>query len=113
MTTLLSPAYEPLAAQAPMPHRKLIRSWLAPICERSTAYALWLVAVDLLLFAAGLVLTVTAGHPAVPCSTSSMAARGDGGSCGHHQVTPGWRCAARCATMRALVDCGDERKPCR
>ena len=65
MTTLLSPAYEPLAAQAPMPHRKLIRSWLTPICERSTAYALWLVAVDLLLFAAGLVITVQASHPAL------------------------------------------------
>ena len=51
MTTLLYPATEPLAAQAPMPHRKLIRAWLTPICERSTVYALWLVLFDLVLLA--------------------------------------------------------------
>jgi len=65
MTTLLYPATEPLAAQAPMPHRKLIRAWLTPICERSTVYALWLVLFDLVLFAAGLVITVQASHPAL------------------------------------------------
>lgn len=65
MTTLLSAATEPLAAEAPMPHRKLIRSWLAPIAARSTPYALWLVCVDVLLFVAGLVTTVRASHPAL------------------------------------------------
>ena len=34
-----------------IPHRKLIRQWLAPISERSTRHALALVAVDVLLFA--------------------------------------------------------------
>ena len=35
-----------------IPHRKLIRQWLAPISERSTRHALVLVAIDVLLFAA-------------------------------------------------------------
>lgn len=49
----------------------------------------------------------------MPCITRAMASRGEGGSCGHHQVTPGCRACTRAATARAFVDCGDERKPCR
>lgn len=64
-TTLPTAATEPLTPRAAMPHRKLIRSWLVPIATRSTAYALWLVAVDLMLFAVGLVTAVRADHPVV------------------------------------------------
>jgi omega-6 fatty acid desaturase (delta-12 desaturase) len=42
----------PLAPDAPLPHRKTIRSWLAPIAQRSTVRALGLLAFDLCLFAA-------------------------------------------------------------
>lgn len=41
-----------------MPHRKIIRSWLAPIVARSTPLALALVLLDLLLFALTLTATV-------------------------------------------------------
>ena len=44
---------------APIPHRKVIRSWLMPIATRSTATALRLVVVDVLLFALSLALTIT------------------------------------------------------
>lgn len=46
-----------------LPHRKVLRSWLAPIAVRSTARALVLVAVDLLLFAAGMAAAVFAPNP--------------------------------------------------
>lgn len=52
-----------LPAPAPIPNRKLIRTWLAPLASHNTAYALWLVALDILLFAAGLAATVLAPHP--------------------------------------------------
>jgi len=42
----------------PIPHRKVIRSWLTPIATRSTATALRLVALDVLLFALSLGLTI-------------------------------------------------------
>ena len=42
------------ASPAPMPHRKVIRTWLLPIARRNTAKAIRLVLVDMLLF--GLVL---------------------------------------------------------
>jgi omega-6 fatty acid desaturase (delta-12 desaturase) len=45
------------------PSRKTIRSWLLPLSQRNTAYALALVALDLCLFGAALALTVAAGHP--------------------------------------------------
>ncbi len=48
----------PLPADGPLPHRKLIRSWLLPFSRRRTAYALLLVAQDLLLFASAIVATV-------------------------------------------------------
>ena len=43
-----------------IPHRKLIRQWLAPIAERNTAYALWLVALDVTLFALALAAIILA-----------------------------------------------------
>ena len=48
-----------------MPHRKVIRSWLMPIAARSTAVAIRLVLVDLLLFAVALTLTVSSRSIAV------------------------------------------------
>lgn len=42
----------PLPADAPLPHRKTIRTWLLPISARSTLPALALLAIDLALFAA-------------------------------------------------------------
>jgi len=53
------------STQAAIPHRKEIRSWLAPISSRSTARALALVLLDVALFAAGLAATVLARHPVV------------------------------------------------
>ncbi len=41
-----------------IPHRKVIRSWLAPISSKSTAYALTLVVMDILLFSAAISATV-------------------------------------------------------
>ena len=49
----------------PIPHRKLIRQWLVPISTRSTARALWLVVVDVILYVAGMAATVLAPHPAL------------------------------------------------
>jgi acyl-lipid omega-6 desaturase (Delta-12 desaturase) len=46
-----------------IPHRKVIRSWLEPIVQKNTAYALLLVAVDLSLFAAAISATVLLGNP--------------------------------------------------
>ena len=53
------------------------------------------------------------GQSAVPSASSAIASRGDGGSCGHHQVTSGWRAAIKAAILRAFIDCGEERKPWR
>ena len=46
-----------------MPHRKVIRSWLEPIVTKNTAYAVFLVVADLLLFAAAISATVLLGNP--------------------------------------------------
>lgn len=43
---------QPVPPDAPLPHRKTIRSWLIPISERDTARALGLVTADLVIFAA-------------------------------------------------------------
>lgn len=51
------------AAPRAIPHRKLIRAWLAPISGRSTARALALVVSDLLLYAACLAAALLAPHP--------------------------------------------------
>jgi omega-6 fatty acid desaturase (delta-12 desaturase) len=49
---------DPVPPGAPMPHRKIIRSWVTPISSRNTAIAVSLVVLDLLLFAAALAATV-------------------------------------------------------
>jgi acyl-lipid omega-6 desaturase (Delta-12 desaturase) len=49
---------DPIPASQPLPHRKVIRSWLAPIVERRTARAITLLALDWLIFAAFMVSTV-------------------------------------------------------
>ena len=44
------------------------------------------------------------GQAAMPIATISMAPRGEGGSCGHQKVMPGW-CRATCAAIsRALIE---------
>ncbi|WP_428420370.1 fatty acid desaturase [Methylibium sp.] len=62
MTTLPAPiavgVTTPATALVPIPHRKLIRSWLADISERSTPYALALVLFDIALFAVALAATI-------------------------------------------------------
>jgi omega-6 fatty acid desaturase (delta-12 desaturase) len=58
---LASPQSHP--APAAIPHRKVIREWLAPISARSTAYALVLVLTDVLLFAAFAAATVLLRSP--------------------------------------------------
>ena len=49
---------EPVPAGVPLPHRKVIRGWLAPIVERRTALAVFLLAVDLVIYAALMAGTV-------------------------------------------------------
>ncbi|RYF64419.1 MAG: fatty acid desaturase, partial [Comamonadaceae bacterium] len=46
------PALVPLHPDEPLPHRKVIRSWLLPLAERTTVRALVLLALDYLLFGA-------------------------------------------------------------
>ena len=45
----------PLAPSDPLPHRKVMRGWLAPLADRTTGYAMFLIALDyaLLLSALG------------------------------------------------------------
>ena len=62
----------PQPEQAAIPHRKLIRSWLAPISERSTGRALALISFDLLLFAASLAATVLLTHPVLQLLAGSF-----------------------------------------
>ena len=45
-----------------IPHRRELRQWLMPITRPSTPRALWLVLVDLVLYAAGMAATVLAPH---------------------------------------------------
>jgi acyl-lipid omega-6 desaturase (Delta-12 desaturase) len=58
---------QPVALRAPalpaIPHRKLIRAWLAPISGRSTLHALGLVGLDVLLFAVLMVAIVRVRQP--------------------------------------------------
>jgi hypothetical protein len=53
------------------------------------------------------------GQRSMPARTSRIAAAGEAASCGHHQTTSGRFAAIQAPTLVALVDCGDERKPCR
>jgi omega-6 fatty acid desaturase (delta-12 desaturase) len=55
----------PLGIVQPIPHRKVIRSWLAPVAGRSTALALGLLALDLALFALTLSGVVALPQPAL------------------------------------------------
>ena len=60
MAALTCPAMTTATSSPPsaIPHRKVIREWMAPITARSTPWALTLVAFDTVLFAASLVATV-------------------------------------------------------
>ena len=48
----------PLAAGMPLPHRKVIRSWLLPLIHKNTALAIWLMVVDLSLWTGAVFATV-------------------------------------------------------
>jgi len=48
----------PVDSHAPMPHRKVIRSWLAPVVARSTPLAIALVVLDFCLFGLALAATI-------------------------------------------------------
>ena len=61
MKTISSPC-PPLQ---PIPHRKVIRSWLTPIATRKTGTALRLIVVDVLLFALSLGMTISSHGVAV------------------------------------------------
>ncbi len=50
----MTPDLLPLAPGAPLPHRKIIRQWLIPLSQRTTAYALALLLADYLLLVAAL-----------------------------------------------------------
>ena len=60
-----APTSKPLSPDQPdlIPHRKVIRSWLEPIVKKNTAYAVFLVALDLLLCAAAISATVLLSNP--------------------------------------------------
>jgi len=55
----------PLPQPVPIPHRKIIRSWLLPVSARSTPRALALAALDLSLFVLTIGATLWASHPAL------------------------------------------------
>jgi len=57
-TATTTPAPTPIPLGQPLPHRKVIREWLAPIVERRTATGIALLLVDLVLFSALMVGTV-------------------------------------------------------
>ncbi len=57
-----SPTLKPIDRLSPIPHRKIIRSWLTPIVARNTALAVLLVIIDLCLFGAALAATVWVTH---------------------------------------------------
>jgi len=53
------------------------------------------------------------GQAAIAVSTSLIASAGEAASCGQYQTVSGRCSATQAANLRAFVDCGDERKPCR
>ena len=63
----------PLSSGEPLPHRKVIRSWLVPINKRSTPYAITLLVFDYLLLAAAFT-GVIALHGAVVKTACGLAA---------------------------------------
>ncbi len=60
MEVLIAPNHTP--AGSSIPHRKVIRSWLAPIAKPDTALALWLVVFDVVLYGATMVLAVASSN---------------------------------------------------
>ena len=54
-----------------------------------------------------------AGQLDVPWAIRSAADWGEGGSWGHHHVIAGKWVVMQRATCCALVDCGEERNPCK
>ena len=64
MTAICNASGDTLARQV-IPHRKVIRSWLAPIASASTAHALALVLLDVVLFAAAMAAAILASNPLV------------------------------------------------
>jgi omega-6 fatty acid desaturase (delta-12 desaturase) len=60
-----TPAPSVPAPLSPMPHRKVLRTWLAPLAAPSTGRALALVALDLLLFTVVMAATVLAPSAAL------------------------------------------------
>ena len=48
----------PLAEGMPLPHRKVIRSWLLPLIHKNTALAIWLMLVDLSLWTGSVFATI-------------------------------------------------------
>jgi len=53
-----------LPPEASIPHRKVIRAWLAPIAARHTLQALWLVALDWVLLGLAMAATIRLRYPA-------------------------------------------------
>jgi omega-6 fatty acid desaturase (delta-12 desaturase) len=56
----MSAPLTPIPAHAPLPHRKTLRQWLIPLSERTTARAIFLLALDYALLLAALAGTVLA-----------------------------------------------------
>ncbi|MEQ4618009.1 MAG: fatty acid desaturase [Corticimicrobacter sp.] len=55
----MNPLDTPIAPGEPLPHRKVIRNWIAPLADRSTLFALSLVVLDFTLYGlalAGIIL---------------------------------------------------------
>ncbi len=50
--------FSPVAEGMPLPHRKVIRSWLLPLIHKNTALAIWLMVIDLSLWMGSIFLTV-------------------------------------------------------
>ncbi|MEO7886889.1 MAG: fatty acid desaturase [Polaromonas sp.] len=63
----------PIAPATPLPHRKVLRSWLLPVSAKNTGIALALTLTDLALFAACMAAAVLADHPAVQVLMSLLA----------------------------------------
>jgi omega-6 fatty acid desaturase (delta-12 desaturase) len=62
MTVLALADALPLPAKQPLPHRKQIRSWLEPMSDKKTAWAVFLLAFDLVLWTGAIALTVYVEH---------------------------------------------------
>ena len=104
----------PLSNDAPLPHRKVIRSWLLPLSERNTWRALALITVDNALFASLLVGVVVLGSVwlkllcglAAGLVTARLFIIGHDGC--HHSLTPHRRLnqwLGRIAFLPSLTAC--------